>query len=106
MLIKKYFLKSENSERNKIMISEIHYFITKLKTKIYVIPRGHFNFHLKHTSNRHVNNCATFNVFSVFVYIFIVQLELLNVIIVYDKVFLSSLQLPYLQTKGVKSRFV
>ena len=40
---KKYFLKSENHEKNKIMILGIHYFITKLKTKIDVIQRGCFN---------------------------------------------------------------
>ena len=39
---KKYFLKSEKSEKNKIMISGIHYFVTKLKTKIDVIPRSCF----------------------------------------------------------------
>ena len=39
---KKYFLKSKNPEKNKIMILGIHYFITKLKTKIDVIPRGCF----------------------------------------------------------------
>ena len=37
---KKYFFKSKNSEKNKIMIWGIHYFITKLKTKIDVIPRS------------------------------------------------------------------
>ena len=41
---KKHFLKSKNSEKNKIMIWEIHYFITKLKTKIDVIPRSCFNY--------------------------------------------------------------
>ena len=39
---KKYFEKSKNSEKNKIMILGIHYFTTKLKTKIDVIPRGCF----------------------------------------------------------------
>ena len=39
----KYFFKFKNSEKNKIMIWGIHYFITKLKTKIYVIPRSCFN---------------------------------------------------------------
>ena len=38
----KYFKKSKNSEKNKIMIWGIHYFITKLKTKIDVIPRNCF----------------------------------------------------------------
>ena len=38
----KYFFKSKNSEKNKIMIWVIHYFITKLKTKIDVIPRSCF----------------------------------------------------------------
>ena len=42
MLIKKYFFKSKNCEKNKIMIWGIHYFITKLKTKIDVIPRSCF----------------------------------------------------------------
>ena len=36
--------KSKNSEKNKIMIWGIHYFITKLKTKSDVIPRGCFKF--------------------------------------------------------------
>ena len=40
---KKYFLKTKNSEKNKIMIWGIHYFITKLKTKNDVIPRSCFN---------------------------------------------------------------
>ena len=31
-------IKTKNSEKNKIMIWGIHYFITKLKTKIDVIP--------------------------------------------------------------------
>ena len=39
---KKYFKKSKNSEKNKIMIWGIQHFITKLKTKIDVIPRGCF----------------------------------------------------------------
>ena len=39
---KKYFKKSKNSEKNKIMIREIHYFITRLKTKIDVTPRSCF----------------------------------------------------------------
>ena len=34
MLIKKIYLISKNSEKNKIMIWGIHYFIEKLKTKI------------------------------------------------------------------------
>ena len=38
----KYFKKSKNSEKHKIMIWVIHYFITKIKTKIYVIPRSCF----------------------------------------------------------------
>ena len=38
----KYFKKSKNSEKNKIMIWGIHYFITKLKTKIDVIPKRLF----------------------------------------------------------------
>ena len=41
---KQYFKKSKNSERNKIMICGIHCFTTKLKTKIYVIPRSRFNY--------------------------------------------------------------
>ena len=41
---KKYFFKSKNSEKNKIMIWGIHYFITELKTKIDVIPRSSFKF--------------------------------------------------------------
>ena len=40
---KKYFKKSKNSEKNKIMICGIHYFITKLKTKIDVILGSRFN---------------------------------------------------------------
>ena len=39
---KKYFFKSKNSQKNRIMIWGIHYFITKLKTKIDVIPRSCF----------------------------------------------------------------
>ena len=39
----KYLNKFNNSEKNKIMIWRIHYFITKLKTKIDVIPRSCFN---------------------------------------------------------------
>ena len=35
--------KSKNSEK-KVMIWGIHYFITKIKTKIDVIPRSRFNF--------------------------------------------------------------
>ena len=38
----KYFLKYENSEKNKNMIRGIHYFSTELKTKIDVILRGCF----------------------------------------------------------------
>ena len=41
---KKYFFKSENFEKNEIMISVIHYFITKFKTEIAVIPRSNFKF--------------------------------------------------------------
>ena len=40
---KKYFFKSKNSEKNKIMIWGIHYFITKIKTKNDVVPRSCFN---------------------------------------------------------------
>ena len=40
---KKYFQKSKNSEKNKSMILGIDYVITKLKTKIVVIPRSCFN---------------------------------------------------------------
>ena len=36
-VIKKYFEKSKNYEKNQIMICAIHYFITKFKTKIDVI---------------------------------------------------------------------
>ena len=43
MLIKNIFL-NEKNKKNKIMIWGIHYFITKLKTKIDVIPRSCFNF--------------------------------------------------------------
>ena len=35
---KRYFFKSKNFEKNKILIWGIHYFITKLKTKIDIIP--------------------------------------------------------------------
>ena len=44
----KYFKKSKNSEKNKIMIWGIHFFITKRKTKIDVIRRCCFN-HLFHS---------------------------------------------------------
>ena len=47
---KKYFKTSKNSEKYKIMICGIHYFITKLKTKIYVIPRNRFNVRATFTS--------------------------------------------------------
>ena len=50
---KKYFKKSKNSEKNEIMIWGIHYFITKLKTKIDVILRSRFKKtfpHLKHSA--------------------------------------------------------
>ena len=43
MLINKYLKKSKKSEKNKIMIWRIHYFITKIKTKNYVIPTSCFN---------------------------------------------------------------
>ena len=43
MLIKNIFLNLKILKKNKIMILGIHYFITKVKTKIDVIPRGCFN---------------------------------------------------------------
>ena len=39
---KKYFKKSKNAVKNKIIICGIHYFITKKNTKIDVIPRSCF----------------------------------------------------------------
>ena len=47
-VIKKYFFKSKNSEKNNIMICGMYYFITKLKTKIDVIPRSCFNILANH----------------------------------------------------------
>ena len=44
MLIKYIFFKSKHSEINEIMICGIHYFTTKLKTNIDVIPRGRFKY--------------------------------------------------------------
>ena len=43
MLIKNIFFKSKNYEKNYIMIWGIPYFITKIKTKIDVIPKSRFN---------------------------------------------------------------
>ena len=42
LLIKKYFKKCKNAEKNKIMIRGIHSFNKKLKMKIDVFPRGCF----------------------------------------------------------------
>ena len=42
MLIENISKNLKNSEKNKIMIWWIHYFITKLKTKINVIPSSCF----------------------------------------------------------------
>ena len=74
---KKYFFKSKKSEKNKIMIWGIHYFITKLKTKIDVIPRSCFNANDKknqlnktgliksdwilHVPSCCLNNCTLYN---------------------------------------------
>ena len=60
--------KSKNSEKNKIMIWGMHYFITKLKTKIDVIPRSCFNqkegminsqyyVHLGHQNKTNISCC-------------------------------------------------
>ena len=53
----KYLKKSENSEKNKIMIRGIHYFITTLKRKIDVIPRSCFNLLIVSHDHSSFNPC-------------------------------------------------
>ena len=56
MLITNIFL----NQKKKIMILGIHYFITKLKTKIDVIPRSRFNLYRMFFSDCSVNSQPIF----------------------------------------------